>query len=80
MKPFPWMLGFLATILVSIMGIWLNNLSTDMRSFQAGAAERTARITGVETTQTYTNQKLDSMEKKIDLVIDKLNTHMMEKK
>jgi hypothetical protein len=78
-KTFSWLLGFFGMLLMSIFGIWLTNLSTDMRSFQGGATERAAKITGLETSQVYINQKLDSVEKKLDIVLDRLDRHMQVK-
>lgn len=71
-----WMLGFFAALLISIFGLWITNTTTAMNTFQAGATERTARITALETGQQFNAQRLESMDRKIDVVLEKLDRHM----
>ncbi len=71
-----WMLGFFAALLLSIFGLWVTNITSAMNLFQSGATERTARIAALETTQQFNAEKLETVDRKIDQVLDKLDAHM----
>jgi hypothetical protein len=75
-----WLLTFIGTFIVAVFSIWLGNMSKEMSGFTQGATERATKIAGLEAGQTYINEKIAVVDRKMDIMINKLDAHMTKDK
>lgn len=68
---FKWIVGGLLGLIASIGGFWLTNLTARLDMLSRDLYERNQRISSLETHIDVTNRRLDRIEAKLDLLLEK---------
>jgi hypothetical protein len=78
-----WLLGFIGTVCLAIGGFWMTSMYSQLRNFEAGAVERTNKITTLEANQNFTTLRLARIEdnqikanEKLDDILVMVTKHM----
>lgn len=68
---FKWIVGGLLGLIASIGGFWLTNLTARLDTLSKDLYDRNQRISSLETHIEFTNKRLDRIEAKLDILIEK---------
>lgn len=68
---FKWIVGGLLGLIASIGGFWLTNLTARLDTLSKDLYERNQRISSLETHIDVTNRRLDRIEAKLDILLEK---------